>query len=161
MDFREAITRRMRELGVSSRALCFDLGFKTSNFSSYLHGRRCLPYEDMDLVMAYLGLTLSGRRLRDGLVEAVMSSGKKRKVIAAECDILPTSLSAYVTGRRPLSYSQTERLAEYFGLSLEPIRGFSFRSMYLEDKAAKKTARAEAAMPIVNGDVHHNVTQTV
>ncbi len=58
MKIREVISNRMEELGVTSRALCGDLGFKTSNFSAYLSGKRGIPLRDMENICVYLGLTL-------------------------------------------------------------------------------------------------------
>lgn len=48
----------MKELGVTSMAVCEDLGFKSSNFSSYLKGQRAIPFVDLERLCSYLGLTL-------------------------------------------------------------------------------------------------------
>lgn len=58
ITIREKIFLRMKEFGVTSRALCMDLGFKESNFSAYLKGSRVIPLKDLEKVCMYLGLTL-------------------------------------------------------------------------------------------------------
>lgn len=144
ITFRDKIILRMRELGVSSRAICFDLRMKEGNFSAYLHGRRRLPYKDLELVMSYLGLTLSGGRLRDSIYYAIKEKGQKKKDVAAACGLVDTSLSSYLTGNRGLGYEQLERLSQYLGLSLQPRKGFVFRSAFLDAKEAARKEREEA-----------------
>lgn len=58
ITIREKIFLRMKELGIKSRAVCTDINIKEQNFSAYLNGRRTLPYEDLEKVCMYLGLTL-------------------------------------------------------------------------------------------------------
>lgn len=58
IKIREKIFLRMKELGVKNRAVCVDLNFKEQNFSAFLNGRRTLPYEDLEKLCMYLGLTL-------------------------------------------------------------------------------------------------------
>lgn len=143
ITFREKIILRMRMLGVSSRALCHDLGMQEGNFSGYIHGNRRLPYKDLELVLSYLGLTLSGGRLRDSIRYAIISNGLKVKDVSADCNMVSTSLSSYLTGKRNLGYEQVERLSQYLGLSLVPQRGFVFHSLFLEEKEAARQARIE------------------
>lgn len=55
---REQIKNRIKRLGITSIAVCADLGFKASNFSSYLKGQRAIPFVDLERLCSYLGLTL-------------------------------------------------------------------------------------------------------
>lgn len=61
MTIREILSLRMKELGVKSRAVCVDLNFKEQNFSAFLNGRRTLPYDDLEKLCMYLGLTLESK----------------------------------------------------------------------------------------------------
>ena len=61
MEFRELIKFRLKELGVKNRAVCVDLGFKEQNFSAFINGRRTLPYDDLEKLCMYLGLTLESK----------------------------------------------------------------------------------------------------
>lgn len=58
ITIREKIFLRMKELGIKSRAVCSDIDIKEQNYSAYLNGRRTLPYDDLEKVCMYLGLTL-------------------------------------------------------------------------------------------------------
>lgn len=61
MNIRETITNRIKRLGVKNRAVCVDLNFKEQNFSAFLNGRRTLPYDDLEKLCMYLGLTLESK----------------------------------------------------------------------------------------------------
>lgn len=61
ITIREKIFLRMKELGVKNRAVCVDLNFKEQNFSAFLNGRRTLPYDDLEKLCMYLGLTLESK----------------------------------------------------------------------------------------------------
>lgn len=54
----EKILLQMKRHNVRSRLVCQNLGLTESNFSAYLKGKRPLPYEDLERVCVYLGLTL-------------------------------------------------------------------------------------------------------
>lgn len=54
----EKILLQQKRLGLKSRELCQKLGLKETNYSAYLKGKRPLPYEDLEKVCVYLGLTL-------------------------------------------------------------------------------------------------------
>lgn len=58
ITIREKIFLRMKEYGVTARALCMDLGFKEPNFCAYLKRRKNIPLKDLEKVCMYLGLTL-------------------------------------------------------------------------------------------------------
>ena len=61
ITIREKIFLRMKELGVKNRAVSVDLNFKEQNFSAFLNGRRTLPYDDLEKLCMYLGLTLESK----------------------------------------------------------------------------------------------------
>lgn len=61
ITIREKIFLRMKELGVKNRAVCVDLNLKEQNFSAFLNGRRTLPYDDLEKLCMYLGLTLESK----------------------------------------------------------------------------------------------------
>ena len=61
ITIREKIFLRMKELGVKNRAVCVDRNFKEQNFSAFLNGRRTLPYDDLEKLCMYLGLTLESK----------------------------------------------------------------------------------------------------
>lgn len=65
MKIREEIINRMRRLGVRNRAICKDLGFAETNFSAFINGRRGLPYEDLEKLCMYLGLTLESKEQKE------------------------------------------------------------------------------------------------
>lgn len=65
ITIREKIFLRMKELGVKSRAVCSDLKLKEQNFSAFINGRRGLPYEDLEKLCMYLGLTLESKEQED------------------------------------------------------------------------------------------------
>lgn len=65
ITIREKIFLRMKELGVKSRAVCSDLKFKEQNFSAFINGRRGLPYEDLEKLCMYLGLTLESKEQKE------------------------------------------------------------------------------------------------
>lgn len=54
----EKIMLQMKRHKVRARNLCKKLGLTETNFSSYLRGKRPLPYEELEKVCMYLGLTL-------------------------------------------------------------------------------------------------------
>lgn len=54
----ERIHLRMVELGIRSRDLCQKLELNEHNFSPFLNGKRPFPYEEVDRICSYLGLTL-------------------------------------------------------------------------------------------------------
>ena len=61
MTIREILSLRMKKLGVKNRTVCVDLNFKEQNFSAFLNGRRTLPYDDLEKLCMYLGLTLESK----------------------------------------------------------------------------------------------------
>lgn len=65
ITIREKIFLRMKELGVKSRAVCSDLKFNEQNFSAFINGRRGLPYEDLEKLCMYLGLTLESKEQKE------------------------------------------------------------------------------------------------
>jgi transcriptional regulator with XRE-family HTH domain len=56
--FREAITNRIKELGLSKRKVAIDVGIIYQNFNQYLLGKRPLPHDDIEAVLKYLDLEI-------------------------------------------------------------------------------------------------------
>lgn len=61
VTIREKIYLRMKELGVKNRAVCYDLNIREQNFSAFMNGRRAIPYDDLEKLCMYLGLTLCSK----------------------------------------------------------------------------------------------------
>lgn len=133
----------MKELGVSSRALCKDIGINEPNFSAYLNGRRRLPYKDLEIILGYLGLVLSGGRIRDSIRFAMWEKGIGTNQLAEKCGLVTTSLSSFLTGQRGMGYEKIEKIADFLGLRLEPKKDFVFHSIFLDEKEAERQARLE------------------
>ena len=55
---REKIVLRIVELGIKRKELCEDLGLTLQNFSAFACGHRALPFDDLEKVLMYLGLTV-------------------------------------------------------------------------------------------------------
>lgn len=62
---RERIVLRMKELKVSNKQMCADLGLTEANTSAYLHGNRAMPYGSLEAICFYLGLAPKGRERED------------------------------------------------------------------------------------------------
>ena len=58
---REKIALRIKELGIKRCVLCEDLGLSLQNFSAFVTGHRTIPYEDLERVLMYLGLTIKSK----------------------------------------------------------------------------------------------------
>lgn len=55
---REAIERRIKELGIKRSKVADDLGIARSQLSNYLSGRRGMTVSKIEEVMRYLGISL-------------------------------------------------------------------------------------------------------
>ena len=58
---REKIALRIKQLGITKKSVCEDLGLTLQNFSSFLTGKRCFPIDDLEMVLMYLGLTVKSK----------------------------------------------------------------------------------------------------
>ena len=55
---REAIERRIKEVGIKRSKVADDLGIARSQLSNYLSGRRGMTVSKIEDVMRYLGISL-------------------------------------------------------------------------------------------------------
>lgn len=55
---REAIERKIKELGIKRSKVADDLGIARSQLSNYLSGRRGMTVSKIEDVMRYLGISL-------------------------------------------------------------------------------------------------------
>ena len=55
---REAIERKIKELGIKRSKVADDLGIARSQLSNYLSGRRGMTVSKIEDVMKYLGISL-------------------------------------------------------------------------------------------------------
>lgn len=58
---REAIKKRLVELGITQTKCAEDNGFELKNFNSFLVGRRAFPLSDIEKVFKYLDLEIVGK----------------------------------------------------------------------------------------------------
>ena len=64
--------------------------------------------------------------------------------VAAECNIVSTSLSSFLNGSRGLKYDQLEKLVAYLNLTLAPKKGFRFHSDFMEKQEEEREAKIAA-----------------
>lgn len=148
---REKIALRIKELGISKKIVCEDLGLVQQNFSTFLTGKRGCPIDDVERLVMYLGLTVRPKDYkpeRTDLAKAGNSpvdlSAKytliRQKIrlrvneteqplnkVAASAGVNMHSLSSYLTGKRGLNIEHVEKLLEVLDLALVPKEGFAFQ----------------------------------
>lgn len=157
---REKIALRIKELGISKKVICEDLGLVQQNFSTFLTGKRGCPIDDVERLMMYLGLTVRPKdykpvKVETSKVEAANVDPDARYTlmrqkirlrineleqplnkIATSAGVNMHSLSSYLTGKRGLNIEHVENLLEVLDLTLLPKEGFAFQRV-------KKNTRGE------------------
>ena len=148
---REKIALRIKQLGITKKAVCEDLGLTLQNFSSFLTGKRCFPIDDLEMVLMYLGLTVKPKDYKPNPVtveqppvdvNAIRSSQHaliRQKIklrigelnlpmnkVAASADINANSLSSFLGGKRGLNIRHIEALFAVLELALVDKEGFTF-----------------------------------
>ena len=148
---REKVALRIKQLGVTKKSVCEDLGLTLQNFSSFLTGKRCFPIDDLEKVLMYLGLTVKPKDYRPNPVteelppvptSTIVSSRHaliRQKVrlrigelnlpmnrVAAAADINANSLSSFLGGKRGLNIRHIEKLFAVLELALVDTEGFTF-----------------------------------
>jgi len=148
---REKIALRIKQLGVTKKSVCEDLGLTLQNFSSFLTGKRCFPIDDLEMVLMYLGLTVKPKDYRPGPVteelppvpaEAIRSSqhalirqkvklrigelGLQTSRVAASAGVNANCLSSFLGGKRGLNIRHIEALFSALDLALVDKEGFTF-----------------------------------
>lgn len=148
---REKIALRIKELGISKKVICEDLGLVQQNFSTFLTGKRGCPIDDVERLMMYLGLTVRPKDYKPlkaeiSKVEAANVDPDARYTlmrqkirlrineleqplnkIATSAGVNMHSLSSYLTGKRGLNIEHVENLMEVLDLTLLPKEGFAFQ----------------------------------
>ncbi len=148
---REKIALRIKQLGITKKSVCEDLGLTLQNFSSFLTGKRCFPIDDLEMVLMYLGLTVKPKDYKPGVVtveqpavstEAIRSHQHaliRQKIklrigelnlpmnkVATSADINANSLSSFLGGKRGLNIRHIEALFTVLDLALVDKEGFTF-----------------------------------
>lgn len=59
---RTAIAERINELKISKRKCALDNGLNYQNFNNFILGKRPLPLDDIEKVLAYLNLELKASK---------------------------------------------------------------------------------------------------
>lgn len=148
---REKIALRIKQLGVTKKSVCEDLGLTLQNFSSFLTGHRCFPIDDLEMVLMYLGLTVKPKDYRPNPVTVeqppvatdAIRNGRhaliRQKVglrigelalqqssVAAAAGLNANSLSSFLSGKRGLNIRHIEALFNVLQLALVDKEGFTF-----------------------------------
>jgi len=148
---REKIALRIKQLGITKKSVCEDLGLTLQNFSSFLTGKRCFPIDDLEMVLMYLGLTVKSKDYKPNPVvteqppvttEAIRNSQHaliRQKVklrigelnlpynsVAASAELNANSLSSFLNGKRGLNIRHIEKLFAVLDLALVDKEGFTF-----------------------------------
>lgn len=147
---REKIALRIKELGITKKTLCDDLGLTQQNFSTFLTGKRPCPLDDLEKVLMYLGLTVQGKDykptgdaapqkvtvvtpeshyalLRQKIRIRIGQSGIPQPVVASRAHVNEKSLSSFLTGKRGLNITHIESLMEVLDITLVQKPGFVFQ----------------------------------
>lgn len=148
---REKIALRIKQLGITKKSVCEDLGLTLQNFSSFLTGKRCFPIDDLEMVLMYLGLTVKPKDYRPNPVteelppmssESIRNSPHaliRQKIklrigelnlphnrVATTTGINANSLSSFLGGKRGLNIRHIEALFSALDLALVDKEGFTF-----------------------------------
>ncbi len=147
---REKIALRIKELGITKKTICDDLGLTQQNFSTFLTGKRAIPLDDLEKVLMYLGLTVQSKDykpvddpvavktvnvlpgshyalLRQKMRMRIGELQLRQPVVASRAGVNEKSLSSFLTGRRGLNVSHIEALMEVLDLTLVKKPGFAFQ----------------------------------
>ena len=125
---RESITQTIRERGVKQVDMCRDLKLEVANVNAFLHGKRTLPFQDLCLVMRYLGVSFGMRNRNETnwppaavhkLASAIISGrGIKTSDLAKMSGISASSVSSFITGERPLSLNNLETMCRFLNIGI-------------------------------------------
>lgn len=150
---REKIALRIKELGISKKVVCEDLGIVQQNLSTFLTGKRGCPIDDVEKLLMYLGLTVKDKdykpdpKKRNLVILPVRGIGDETKYtlirqkirlrmnelelpmtkVAAKAEVNQNSLSSYLSGKRGLNIEHVEKLMQVLDLTLVSKEGFTFQ----------------------------------
>lgn len=148
---REKIALRIKQLGITKKSVCEDLGLTLQNFSSFLTGKRCFPIDDLEMVLMYLGLTVKPKDYKPSAVvteqppvatdairggqHALIRQKVKLRIgelnlpysrVAAAAELNANSLSSFLSGKRGLNIRHIEALFNVLDIALVDKEGFTF-----------------------------------
>lgn len=117
---REAIKERILALGLTQKQVSKAMGVYEQNLSSFMTGLRSYPYDKFIDLITLLGLSVGLKcgyvgvyppdEIRVAVRDAIESSGLMRRKVAEKSGINESTLSSYLTGKRPISVSILEKL---------------------------------------------------
>ncbi len=147
---REKIALRIKELGITKKTICDDLGLTQQNFSTFLTGKRPIPLDDLEKVLMYLGLTVQSKDykpseapvatksvnvgpdshfalLRQKIKLRIGEAKIPQPVVASRAGVNEKSLSSFLSGKRGLNVTHIESLMNVLDLTLAQKPGFAFQ----------------------------------
>lgn len=129
---REAILQKISDKGISQAKLCETLNITKQNFSSFLTGRRSLPFQTVVDVFRYLGLSVGpiskGYASQDAShISSILSSrldslDLSLKGFSALCGIHQSTISSFLNGKRNISTKNLERIVNALRFSILPYK---------------------------------------
>lgn len=127
MNCREPIQQRIRDLGLTQRAVSLAIGVTDQSLSNFLNGSRTYSYLAYVRLLRVLGLTLGYEEdnigtspslsLRHIIKAEIEKRGLPLSEIAKCCDIRNSTLSSFLTGRRGIRVTSLERIITELGLT--------------------------------------------
>lgn len=127
MNCRESIQQRIRDLGLTQRAVCQAMGVTDQSLSNFLNGSRTYSYLAYVKLLSVLGLTLGHEEDNIGsgpalsvhrIIKAeIEKRGQSISEIAKRCNVRSSTLSSFLTGRRGIRVASLERIITELGLT--------------------------------------------
>lgn len=126
MNCRELIQQRIRDLGLTQRAVSQAMGVTDQSLSNFLNGSRTYSYLAYVKLLKVLGLTLGHEEDNVGtwplsVRRIIKVEIEKREQplseIAKRCDVRGSTLSSFLTGNRGIRVASLERIITELGLT--------------------------------------------
>lgn len=127
MNCREPIQQRIRDLGLTQRAVSHAMGVTDQSLSNFLNGSRTYSYLAYVKLLKVLGITLGHEGDNIGTAPAlsvrriikaeIEKRGQPLSEIAKRCDVRGSTLSSFLTGRRGIRINSLERIITELGLT--------------------------------------------
>lgn len=126
----EIIATRIKDLGITQRKMCNDLGISCANTCSFLKGNRGVKYNTLIEIIKYLGLTfgVEGEETSSVKIEDAPSFFKQRikntgkHINEMDLPIHYCTLVSFITGDRMVTSSIIAKLMPMFGITLLPYK---------------------------------------
>lgn len=129
---REAILQKIEDKGMSQAKLCERLGITKQNFSSFLTGRRSLPFQTVIEVFRYLGLSVGpiskGYASQDAShISQILSNRLNHLDLSLKdfsnlCGVHQSTISSFFSGKRNISTKNLERIVNALRFSILPYK---------------------------------------